>query len=99
MGEPSNRPSTGDAMMPARRLAIATGTSSGIGEEVTHQLLHRGWDVIGIARRGVSIGSPRYTHCSMDLGDVNRLTASLDAQLASRVRDGALARLALVNNA
>jgi benzil reductase ((S)-benzoin forming) len=85
--------------MPTRRLAIVTGTSSGIGEKAAQQLLKRGWEVIGIARRGVSIGSPGYTHCSLDLAYVDRLTTSLDAELASRVRDKALERIALVNNA
>ena len=85
--------------MQDRRLAIVTGTSSGIGEKVTEQLLRRGWDVIGIARRAVDRGTPGYTHCSMDLGDVDRLTANVESQIAFRVRDRALTRVALVNNA
>jgi benzil reductase ((S)-benzoin forming) len=85
--------------MQDRRLAIVTGTSSGIGEKVTEQLLRRGWEVIGIARRNVNRSTPGYTHCSMDLGDVDRLTAKVEAQIASRVRDRALTRVALVNNA
>ncbi len=85
--------------MQSPRLAIVTGTSSGIGEEVAQQLLGRNWEVIGIARRGVAISARGYAHCSIDLGDVNRLIASLETQIASRVRDRALTRLALVNNA
>jgi NAD(P)-dependent dehydrogenase (short-subunit alcohol dehydrogenase family) len=85
--------------MPTRRLAIVTGTSSGIGEKVAHQLLERDWEVIGIARRAAPIKTRGYTHCSMDLGDVDRLTASLDMQVAPRVRNGDLTRISLVNNA
>ena len=85
--------------MPDRRLAIITGTSSGIGEELARQLLQRGWDVVGIARRAVSLDSPRYAHCSLDLEDVTRLAPSLETQVGPRVRDGGVTRLALVNNA
>jgi benzil reductase ((S)-benzoin forming) len=81
------------------RLAIVTGTSSGIGEEVARQLLHRGWEVIGIARRAAALDAPGYAHCSLDLADVARLTPALEKQLGSRVRDRGLIRLALVNNA
>jgi benzil reductase ((S)-benzoin forming) len=81
------------------RLAIVTGTSSGIGEKVAQQLLERDWEVIGIARRAAAIKTRGYTHCSMDLGDVHGLTASLDKQIASRARDRDLTRIALVNNA
>jgi benzil reductase ((S)-benzoin forming) len=85
--------------MSIRRLAIVTGTSSGIGENVARQLLQRGWDVIGIARRSVAMDAPGYAHCSLDLADVARLTPSLETQFGPRLRDGGLTRLALVNNA
>ena len=85
--------------MPNRRLAIVTGTSSGIGENVARQLLQRGWEVIGIARRAVAMDTPDYAHCSLDLADVARLTPGLETQVGSRLRDGGLTRLALVNNA
>ncbi len=85
--------------MPNKRLAIVTGTSSGIGEKVARQLLQRGWDVIGIARRAAPIDSSSYTHTSLDLGDVAGLTAGLEAQAGPRLRDGSLSRVALVNNA
>ena len=85
--------------MGARRLAIVTGTSSGIGEKIAEQLLQRGWEVVGIARRDGKIGAPGYAHHSMDLGNVDGLAASLETQLASRVRDPGLTRIALVNNA
>jgi benzil reductase ((S)-benzoin forming) len=85
--------------MQGPRLAIVTGTSSGIGEKVAEQLLERDWDVIGIARRRVAISARGYFHCSLDLGKVDRLIASLETQIAPRVRDRALTRAALVNNA
>ena len=85
--------------MPNKRLAIVTGTSSGIGEKAARQLLQHGWDVIGIARRVPAIDSSSYTHSSLDLADVARLTAGLEAQAGPRVRDSTVTRLALVNNA
>jgi NAD(P)-dependent dehydrogenase (short-subunit alcohol dehydrogenase family) len=85
--------------MPNRRLAIVTGTSSGIGEKVARQLLQHGWEVVGIARRAVAMDPPGYTHCTLDLGDVDRLTQGLETQIGPRLRDGGLTRLALVNNA
>ncbi len=85
--------------MPNRRLAIVTGTSSGIGEEVARQLLQRRWEVIGIARRAAAIDGPGYTHSSLDLADVARLTQEVEKQVGPGLRDGGLTRLALVNNA
>jgi len=85
--------------MQNRRLAIVTGTSSGIGEEVARQLLKHGWEVIGIARRAVAMDNPGYSHSSLDLADVARLTQGLEKQVGPRLRDGGLTRLALVNNA
>ena len=85
--------------MPDRRLAIVTGTSSGIGEEVARQLLQRSWEVLGIARRAVTMETPGYTHSTLDLADVNRLTQTVEKQVGSRLRDAGLTRLALVNNA
>src|SRR5215208_5892591 len=81
------------------RLAIVTGTSSGIGEKLARQLLHRGWNVIGIARRSVTMDSTGYAHCSLDLADVARLIPSLETHVGARLRDEGLGRLALVNNA
>src|SRR5215203_2386457 len=81
------------------RLALVTGTSSGIGEEVAHQLLERGWNVGGIARRAVAMNSSAYDHFTIDLADVERLTSNLESHGGPRLRDGGLNRLALVNNA
>jgi NAD(P)-dependent dehydrogenase (short-subunit alcohol dehydrogenase family) len=85
--------------MSDHRLAIVTGTSSGIGHELAQQLLAAGWQVVGLARRGASIDAPGYTHLAIDIGEVTELTDRLESALGGRVRDPALTRLALVNNA
>ncbi len=85
--------------MPSHRLAIITGTSSGIGHELARQLLERGWHVIGIARRSAALDAPNYTHFSFDIGDVTQLVSRLDAHVVTLVRASAVSRLALINNA
>jgi benzil reductase ((S)-benzoin forming) len=85
--------------MTGRRLAIVTGTSSGIGEQVARQLLQRRWEVIGIARRPGALNLQGYIHCSFDLADIHHLIPKLETELGSRIRDGSVTRIALVNNA
>ena len=85
--------------MTAHRLAIITGTSSGIGEELARQLVANGWHVLGLARRGDTVSSPTYDHVSLDLGDTAHLRDRVEAHFGARVRDPSLTRLALVNNA
>ena len=80
-------------------LAFVTGTSSGIGEALTRELLGRGWRVVGAARRVAPIVDPRYTHLQLDLSDLTTLTPLLDAQLGPLASDPAVPRLGLVNNA
>jgi benzil reductase ((S)-benzoin forming) len=81
------------------RVAVVTGTSSGIGEAVARELLQRGWHVIGIARRPVAFPSPDYTHFQVDLGDLPALAGIFDTQLDPLVSAASVSRLALVNNA
>jgi benzil reductase ((S)-benzoin forming) len=81
------------------RLAVVTGTSSGIGEALTRTLLQRDWRVVGISRRAGPIDSPHYIHVPLDLGDATRLTEALTSTLGAMVSDSAIERLALVNNA
>jgi len=81
------------------RLAIVTGTSSGIGEAVALELLRRDWQVVGIARRRALIDDARYRHLAIDLADIAHLTEAMESALGERVADPRLARLALVNNA
>ena len=84
---------------PGSRLAIVTGTSSGIGEAVALELLQRGWRVVGAARRRATIDNPSYTHLRLDLADLTATAAVVEEQVASLVVDAAVRRLALVNNA
>ena len=81
----------------AERLAIVTGTSSGIGGAVARQLHERGWQVIGIARRSVALGSG-YRHLALDLADAS-VAAVIERQCAARLAERAWERVGLVNNA
>jgi NAD(P)-dependent dehydrogenase (short-subunit alcohol dehydrogenase family) len=81
------------------RLAIVTGTSSGIGEVLTRTLLDRQWRVVGVSRRAAPIQNAHYSHVTLDLAGVETLTASVAAKLGPAIADPALERLALVNNA
>ena len=84
---------------PAHRLALVTGTSSGIGERLAKQLLEHDWHVVGIARKPAPWSAARYRHVQIDLSDTTSLTATLDKQLQAAVSDAAVSRVALVNNA
>lgn len=81
------------------RLAVVTGTTSGIGEVIAGLLLDRGWHVVGLARRAASIQNVHYTHVAVDLGDAPALRAAFATHLAPLAESPALQRLALVNNA
>src|SRR6516225_10399680 len=84
--------------MSAERIAIVTGTSSGVGEAIARQLLERGWSVIGIARRPAPFTHERYRHVAYDLARIVDTPTSLESQLALHdVRT--LSRIGLVNNA
>jgi benzil reductase ((S)-benzoin forming) len=82
----------------ADRLAIVTGTSSGIGAALAQRLLDDGWLVFGVARREVSFAGGNYQHVQADLADpslAGQLASRIQAELAFRTID----RLALINNA
>jgi len=81
------------------RVALVTGTSSGIGEAVARELLRRGWRVTGVARRRGAIEHSRYAHISVDLADLRSLVGIMDREAGSLIADPQLTRLALVNNA
>lgn len=80
-------------------LAIVTGDSSGIGRAVARQLLAAGWDVLGVARRTPDLSNPRYRHLTLDLANLAELTAAFERDVAPRLRDPAVSRVGLVNNA
>lgn len=84
---------------PPDRLALVTGTSSGIGAAVARQLTERGWRVFGVSRRSAPIESPLYSHVQADLREPGRLGPKLDAELGAIVSGPGVKRLALINNA
>ena len=81
-----------------RRLAVVTGTSSGIGRALAAQLLDRGWSVLGIARRPAEFDHAGYQHLRWDLADITALPALEDTMLP-RLTEASVRRVALVNNA
>lgn len=83
----------------ARKLAIVTGTTSGIGQAVARALLGRSWHVFGVARRASAIEHDAYEHLRVDLGDIDALDAVLAPRLTILLADRTLARVGLVNNA
>lgn len=83
----------------ADRLALVTGTSTGIGAAVARQLLDHGWVVVGVARRPAPIGHPRYRHLQADLGDLAALKREIEPGVAPQLMETGWRRIALVNNA
>lgn len=79
------------------RVALVTGTSSGIGEAVARELLRRNWRVVGASRRAAVIEDPRYTHLRIDLGNVTQLAGRVEAAASAFVKDASVVRVALVN--
>ena len=87
------------AMTDHPRVAIVTGTSAGLGEAVAHQLLERGWRVLGLARRPSPIAHERYRHIACDLATVATDPAPLESQLREYLHNVSAHRFGLVNNA
>lgn len=85
--------------MPADSLALVTGTSSGIGAAVAKQLLQRGWEVAGVARRTPPIENARYHHLAIDLQHVPAAVASIQSRFGALVAERGWQRIGLVNNA
>jgi len=83
----------------SEKLALITGTTSGIGRALAAELLERGWAVVGIARRDGQLHHPGYRHLRLDLSDPHSLAASVQTELATPLRDASLQRVGLVNNA
>ena len=81
------------------KMAVVTGTSSGIGAALAERLLAQGWTVIGLARREVEFDSPHYQHLGLDLGNLHALQTLGEQRLASLMREGRWQRVGLVNNA
>ena len=82
-----------------QKLAIVSGTSSGIGAGLAQALLESDWQVIGLARRDVEFDSPNYIHIKADLADLAALDTVLLPALVHHVSQTRCGRVALVNNA
>lgn len=81
------------------KLAVITGTSSGIGEALAGHLLGLGWKVFGIARREVKRPEMGYRHIQADLSDLSVAESIVAPALSAEMAFSEISRLALVNNA
>lgn len=81
------------------KIAVVTGTSSGIGAAVAGQLLQKGWQVIGIARRTTVLNDPNFRQLSLDLCDVHAAPVAIEREVGSVLDAQRWTRIALVNNA
>jgi benzil reductase ((S)-benzoin forming) len=81
------------------KFAFITGTSSGIGLAAANELLKRGWEVIGVARRNSAIHNNNYTHLSIDLTDIDKILNEIPAIVGNKLGSKRYNRMALINNA
>ena len=81
------------------RLAIVTGTSSGIGLALARRLVEQGWQVIGAARRNCPVDDEAYHHVRVDLGDGDSLRRFMKEEIRPALDQEGFERIALVNNA
>jgi benzil reductase ((S)-benzoin forming) len=83
----------------SNRLALITGTTSGIGAALCRILLERGWSVLGVARRAAVLDHPLYRHLQLDLKDHAELVRRFEAEVGPWIGDARWERVGLVNNA
>lgn len=86
-------------MAKTERIALVTGTSSGIGAAVVEILLDDGWQVIGMSRKRADFDNPNYRHIEIDLGNLQRLKDIAESDLAKVLGEDRWERVGLVNNA
>lgn len=60
------------------RVAVVSGTSSGIGLAIAQRLLGQGWRVIGLSRRAADIQHPLFEARPVDLADRQALLQAVD---------------------
>jgi len=81
------------------RICLVTGTSSGIGLAVAEELLRRGWEVAGMARRPSPLHHVRYRHLRIDLADTARVESELEGAFGEALALEGRTRVGLVNGA
>jgi NAD(P)-dependent dehydrogenase (short-subunit alcohol dehydrogenase family) len=81
------------------RICLVTGASSGIGLAVAEELLRRGWDVAGVARRAAPLHHARYRHVRLDLADTARMEEAFEGAFGEALSLDGRARVGLVNGA
>lgn len=83
----------------ARRLALVTGSATGVGRHLAERLLADGYAVVGCSRREAEWSHPDYTHLPADVtseDDVQRVmqfVADHEAPLAAVVNNAAAASM------
>ncbi|HEV8174913.1 MAG TPA: SDR family NAD(P)-dependent oxidoreductase, partial [Actinoplanes sp.] len=79
--------------------AVVTGVSPGLGAALAHELLDRGFAVVGIGRASnPALTGERYTFVPFDLVDAARIDAALGPALRA-LKERRPASVCLVNNA
>src|SRR5690554_3237440 len=81
------------------RLAIVTGSSSGIGAALTDRLLETGWIVFGVARREVKRSEANYRHVQADLADPDVADTVVAPLVTAEMAFANYSSVALINNA
>lgn len=82
-----------------KKIAVVTGTSSGIGEAAARLLLQDGWEVVGISRRAPAFSESRYRHLSADLSNAKEAQNFFETKFSGQIHLGDYPHVGLVNNA